>query len=106
MNISIFVVGSSRRNVATFTHASRRTRAHSSPCCDPVWRISPPLNCAVRRSRTICAMPASAFARFDARSNRRRRHVVRGAQLLGLLGGLLVGDHDLVVALAALDPLL
>src|SRR5689334_13372591 len=99
MNISILVVGSSRRNVATFTHASRRTRAHSLPCCEPVCRISPPWNSAVRRSRTICAMTASALARFDARSDRRRRDVVRLAQLLGLLGGLLVGDDDLVVAL-------
>src|SRR4051794_36634313 len=104
MNISIFVVGSSRRNVATFTHASRRMRAHSLPCCEPVCRISPPRNSAVKRSRTICAIPRSALARLDAWSDRRRRHVVGDARLGGVLRGLLGGNHELVVAFAALDP--
>src|SRR5205085_1482147 len=102
----ILLAGSSRRNVATRSQASRRTRAHSLPCCEPVCRISPPGNSAVKRSRTIWAMPRSALARFDARPDRHRRHVVLGAELLGLLGGLLVRDDDLVVPLAALDPLL
>src|SRR4051812_18956360 len=106
MNISIFVVGSSRRNVASLLQASRRTRAHSLPCCEPVWRISPPRNWAVRRSRMICAMPRSALARHGPRPDRHRRHVVGRAELRGLLGGLLVGDDNLVVAFAALDPLL
>src|SRR5436190_24257229 len=106
MNISILVAGSSRRNVATRSQASRRTRAHSLPCWEPVCRISPPRSSAVKRSRTIWAMPRSAFAHFDPRPDGHRRHVVLGAQLLGLLGGLLVGDDDLIVAFAALDPLL
>src|SRR5215471_9042045 len=108
MNISILVAGSSRRNVATLTQASRRTRAHSLPCCDPVCRISPPPNWAVRRSRTICAILRSALVgvRRATRPDRRRRDVVGDARFLGRQGGLLVGDDDLVVTLAALDPLL
>ena len=55
MNISIFVAGLSRRNSPTASQASRRMRAHSSPCDVPLSKISPPVNFAASWSRTIWA---------------------------------------------------
>src|SRR4029078_9846023 len=101
MNISILVVGSSRRNVATATQASRRTRAHSSPCSLPLAMISPPLNWAANRSKTI--WPTLLALRLGAdRTNRDQGRLELLAELLRLLLGGLDPDGDLVVPLAAL----
>src|SRR4051794_33022623 len=98
MNISIFVAGSSRRKVAMASHASRRTRTHSSPCCEPVSMISPPENWAFTRSRTFCdTLTLAARKMRRARLDGRHGHVDAGA--LGL-------QLHLAVALAALDALL
>src|SRR5690349_7112896 len=98
MNMSILVAGSSRRNLATAAQCSRFTRAHSFPRLLPSSTISPPVNCAVRRSRTICAIEftdlSRAFQLFGA--NRGDRDVVAP---LGL-------DRDLAVTLALLDAVL
>ena len=106
MNISIFVAGSSRRKVATFIQASRRTRAHSLPCCEPVSRISPPLNSASETIEDDLRHADASLCSLRCAGGSPWRDVVGDAQLVRLLRGLLVGDHDLVVALAALDPLL
>jgi len=37
------VAGSSRRKAQTLVQASRRTRAHSLPCWEPICSISPPV---------------------------------------------------------------
>ena len=106
MNISIFVAGSSRRNVATASQASRRTRAHSLPC----WRAG--LEDLAGRELGLQPVeddlghdffPASgAFSRpGELRSPMRAdgRRAARRSRALGL-------DGDLAVALAALDALL
>src|SRR3954469_13198910 len=99
MNISILQASSSRRKVATATQASRRTRAHSFPCWEPVWMISPAVKRAASRSRTSCDIGRLLALlrmllgilgnRREARPDGGHRHVVGEPLLGGLLGGLL-----------------
>src|SRR5664279_1977377 len=94
MNIDICNCGSSRKNWAIGNHASGATRAHSSPCCEPVSTTSAAVKRSSNLSRTIFAIALASRPR--GRPNRSQGNV----ETLFLL------QHDLTVSFAALDALL